>query len=422
MVESFGEAVRRLRAARDGMSLRTLAKLAALDPGHLSRIEAGRRPPTPQIAVALDHALCAGGALAARVADGAAAPPPLTADRWGRADADVLAAALVAEAPTTDNALRLAHEWLVVEPPQLYEMHAGRRIGAGAVEQVGQRVQQLRLLDDHVGGLDTYDMVTAELEATLKLLREAAYTEAVGQRLLAAVGELCQLAGWVTADAGRHREATRLYLTGVRAGGDRPGAANNLSSLAYLVANTGDPRQAALMASSAVCGAEHDTTPAARTLLLERLAWTHARAGAATGTERALGRVDETFPDAPPDGEPAWTYWLDQDEITIMAGRCWTQLRRPLRAVPLLEDATSRYGDDTARESALYLTWLAEAYVQANEVERAAEVAMRALALARRARSTRSTARVGELRELLSPYRTVLAATAFEDAYEAEAG
>jgi transcriptional regulator with XRE-family HTH domain/tetratricopeptide (TPR) repeat protein len=421
-VETFGEAVRRLRAEHGGMSLRQLAKLAALDPGHLSRIESGRRPPSRQIAAALDQALGACGALVGLASDVPLDLPPLAVDGWGRPDAEALASALVAEQPTPDNALRLAHEWLVTEPPQLYEMRAGRRVGARVVDQVEQRVQQLRHLDDHVGGLDTYEMVTGELAATLTLLREAAYIETVGRRLLVAAGELAQLAGWVTADAGRHAEATRLYLTGVRAGhaaGDRPGAASNLSSLAYLVANTGDPRQAVLMAASAVRGAEHEATPAARALLLERLAWAQAKAAAPVPTERALGQVDDVFADARPDEGPAWTYWLDREEIAIMAGRCWTQLHRPLRAVPILEEATRRYGEDTARESALYLTWLAEAYLQANEIERAADVAIRALELAPRARSERTMVRLDELRALFGPYRGVPAVDALDDAFRA---
>jgi transcriptional regulator with XRE-family HTH domain len=423
MVESFGDAVRQLRAVRGRMSLRELARRAVVDPGHLSRIEAGRRPPTRQIAAALDQALAADGALVAL----AAAEPkpelrPLAVEAWCRADADTLAASLLCEAPTADNALRLAHEWLVAEPPQLYEMRAGRRTGAATVEQVEQRVHQLRLLDDHVGGLDTYQLVTGELDATLTLLRQAAYSEPVGRRLLVAIGELCQLAGWVTADAGRHREATRLYLTGVRAahaGGDLPGAANNLSSLAYLVANTADPRHGVLMAASAHRGAQHEASATTRALLMERVAWAHARADEPGGADRALGRVEEAYSARRPADDPAWVYWLTQEEIAIMAGRCWTQLHRPLRAVPVLEHATAGYGDDTARESALYLTWLGEAYLQANEVEQAAQTATRALTLTRMAASDRSTQRVEQLRTLLTPYLGTADVDAFEDAYQA---
>lgn len=406
------------------MSLRELARRACIDPGHLSRIEAGHRPSTASVAAALDQALAAAGALVALAVGPTDGPGPLARDGWGRADADALAAGLTAEAPTPANALRLAHEWLVTDPPQVYEMRAGRHIGAGTVEQVEQRVQQLRLLDDHLGGMDTYDLVTSELGATLTLLREAACTDAVGRRLLATVSELCQVAGWVTADTGRPAEAARFYLTGVRAahaGGDHPGAANNLSSLAYLTANTGDPRQAVLMAASAARGAEKTATATTRALLLERVAWAHAKAAEPAGADRAIGRVDEAYADRQPAEDPLWTYWLDEYEIAIMAGRCWAELHRPLRAVPVLERAVTRYGGDTARESALYLSWLAEAYVQANEVEQATATAGRALTLARSTHSARSTARIDYVWALLQPYRGNPAVDAFEEAYRTHA-
>jgi transcriptional regulator with XRE-family HTH domain len=422
MAETFGEAVKRLRELRGHLTLRELARRANIDPGHLSRIEAGRRLPTPAIAAAIDHALAADGALVALTQAMTNRANGLSSNGWGRSETEALAAALVAETPTMDNALRLAHEWLVIEPPQVYELRAGRRIGVDVVEKVKARVQQLRLLDDHVGGMDTYDLVTAELDATVTLLREAAYTESVGRRLLGVVSELCQVAGWVTSDAGRTAEATRFYLAGVRAAhaaGDEPGAASNLSSLAYQAANIGDPRQAVTLAASAVRGTQHAASATSRAVLLDRLAWTHARAGDSTGADRALGRVDEAYSDRHPEDDPAWAYWLNEDEIAVMAGRCWTQLRRPLRAVPVLERATAAYGQDTARESALYLSWLAEALIQANEVEQAAVTAGRALELAGAAHSARTAGRLDEIHNMLTPYRGTPVVDAFDEAYRA---
>jgi hypothetical protein len=159
------------------------------------------------------------------------------------------------------------------EPPQVYELRAGRRIGADLVQRVAARVQQLRLLDDHVGGIDTYGLVTAGLDAAVTLLREAAYTEPIGRRLLGVVGELCQVAGWVASDAGRTAEATGFHLAGVRAAhaaGDEQGAASNPSSLAYQTSNIGDVREAVALAGSAVRGAQQTasalpTTPTAST-------------------------------------------------------------------------------------------------------------------------------------------------------------
>jgi transcriptional regulator with XRE-family HTH domain len=414
MGETFGEAMRRLRGQ---VSLRELARRAHIDPGHLSRIEAGRRPPTPEVAAAIDTALCAGGELAT-LAEASGTPWPVDSGVWLRRHAERLAAALVDEEPTRDNAVRLAHDWLIAEPPQMYELRAGRRIGPGTVARIARRVQQLRRLDDHAGGGQTHALVLAELSATADLLRGAAYTETVGRLLLVAVAELCQLAGWVAADIGRYGEARRLYLAGVRAGhagGDEAGAANNLSSLAYLAANVGDPREAAVLARSAYAGARRAATAVTRALLLERVAWSHARADEAAAAERALGQVDDVFASRGPADDPPWVYWLTVDEVAIMAGRVWTELRRPLRAVPILERATAEYGEDTGRETALYLTWLAEALVQARELEQAANVATRALRLARRSDSPRAVGRVEVVRRQLAAFAGTPAVDAFED-------
>lgn len=45
--------------------------------------------------------------------------------------------------------------------------------------------------------------------------------------------------------------------------------------------------------------------------------------------------------------------WIDADELAIMTGHCWSELPRPLRAVPVLEDALTRYTDTHARDKAL---------------------------------------------------------------------
>jgi hypothetical protein len=118
---------------------------------------------------------------------------------------------------------------------------------------------------------------------------------------------------------------------------------------------------------SAVKGADGATaTPLA--LLLERLAWAQARTGNGDGDERALDLVDDAFARRDPAADPIWVYWLNRDEIDVMAGRVWTQLHRPLRAVPLLEHAIEAYPADAAREVLLYRTWLAEALLQGGEV------------------------------------------------------
>ncbi|MEK8105071.1 hypothetical protein NKG94_07325 [Micromonospora sp. M12] len=70
--------------------------------------------------------------------------------------------------------------------------------------------------------------------------------------------------------------------------------------------------------------------------------------------------------------------------------------------MPILESAIARYGDDSPREASLYLSWLAEALLQAGEFEQVAVTAGRSLSLARRAQSPRAVERAAELRRMVA--------------------
>jgi tetratricopeptide (TPR) repeat protein len=324
-----------------------------------------------------------------------------------------------AELPITARTVaRLVHEWLVIEPPQLVEIAAGRGIGDGLVTKVERRVVQLRRMDDFVAGGELQELVERELRTTTALLRDAAYDEALGRRLLTVVAELCQLAGWVTDDAGNHPAAARYYSVGVEAAhaaGAAPLAGNLISSLAYQISNIGDPRDAALLAQTAYVGARHQATSTTRALFKERVAWANARAGDRRQTERALAAVETEYAHRAPDEDPEWVYWLNEDEIDIMAARCHVELGAADRAVPLLSRALGRYDERMTREFALYLSWLAEAQVMLGEVDEAAATASTALELTARTTSARSDDRVALLRRKLHPYRNVRAVADFEE-------
>jgi transcriptional regulator with XRE-family HTH domain len=419
-MRTFGDVLRDLRKEQ-GLSLRALGRLVHYSGGYVHQLETGARHPPARTAQVLDRVLGAGGRLADLAAAGVGCPafPDLPTGAWRNVDAETLADALIGDPPTAESAVRLAHLWLATPAPQVYELASGRRIGMDLVERVERRVHQIRLLDDHIGGRDSLAVATAELSATSELIRQASASEAISRRLLSATAELCQIAGWIAADAGLLPDARRAYLAGVRAGhaaGDPAGAASNLSSLAYATANDGDPVEAVLMARGAVRGADDVATPTVRALLRERLAWAYARSGDIEATARTLAEVDEASAARTSDNDPLWVYWLTAEEIEVMAGRCWTQLRRPLRAVPALEHALAAYRDDLPRESALYLTWLAEALVYGGEVEQAADMTGQALHLADGA-SHRVEQRIDILRRMLAAHRNVPQVSAFLGAY-----
>ena len=151
---------------------------------------------------------------------------------------------------------------------------------------------------------------------------------------------------------------------------------------------------------------------------MERVAWADAKSGDLVSCERALGQVEENFGHTKPEDDPDWVYWLNREEIDVMAGRCFTELKQPARAEPLLRSATSGYDNALIRENSLYLSWLAEDYILLNEIDLAAEVATQVLELGSRANSARTDERLRHLARLLRRYKDVQAAAGFLDQYK----
>ena len=305
---------------------------------------------------------------------------------------------------------------LAVSLPSVGQAQVGRRIGQDDIQQLLARTARLRRLDDYLGGTDTYRLYVTELQATTSLVRDATSTSATRSACTAVLAEQAQLAGWAAFDAGMHAEAKHHYLTSYDAATEAKDPAlvgNALAFLAYQQVTIDRPRVEMAMASYATAG--NGATPRVRALLLERMAWTHAVSGQVNETERALSEAAEAVRAEGSSAEPDWVFWVDPDEIQIMAGRCWTELRRPLRAVPILEDVLSRYSDTHARDKAMYLTWLAHAYLDAGEVEQAAAVTRQAIQLATGVGSVRPVARISTVAARLRPHRRLPSvATVFE--------
>ncbi|MGW4027814.1 helix-turn-helix domain-containing protein [Streptomyces sp. NPDC004838] len=277
---------------------------------------------------------------------------------------------------------------------------SGRRIGEGVVRDLHQRVHGLRLADDVVYGLDLIGRAMRDLRAAVTLYREARHTEEIGRQLLTSIGEFAQIAGWIAGDAGQHADAERIYRLGLSAAQqaeDHTLAGNLAGSLAYQLSNTGREAEGLDLARAALAEAGPDAPPKARALYLDRVAWAHVKARGLEDAQHAMRALGEAGDALAEDSEgtesPAWLYWVDAGELQIMESRVYTELRRPLRAVPLLRDVLGRYDATHTRELALYLSWLAVAYADANEPEEAAATAERVLSLSADVASERTAER-----------------------------
>ncbi|MEW2392184.1 XRE family transcriptional regulator [Streptomyces venezuelae] len=285
------------------------------------------------------------------------------------------------------------------------------RIGQRDVARLRDRTVRLRRLDEVLGGGDTYRLYTAEYQATKAKLRDGRYDEATRCALLSLLAEQAQQAGWAAFDGGREADAVSLYEASRTAALDAGDAALSGNALAFLAYQRlgGDRRAGAEIAGRATEAIDGRTPAGVRALLHERRAWACAAADMPTEAERSLAAARQALDEAHGQPQPDWAAWVDRTELDIMTGRCWAELRRPLRAVPVLEAALARYDDSHARDKALYSSWLAQAYLTAGEAEQSAAVVSRAFALSDGVASVRPQKRLAPVIDDLSSarYRTL---------------
>ncbi|NRQ39811.1 transcriptional regulator [Nonomuraea sp. NN258] len=287
----------------------------------------------------------------------------------------------------------------------------GRRVGQSTIEDLAARVHSLRLADDVLGGEDLIVPAFRELDAAVRIYREATHTEDGGRKLLSVIGEFAQIAGWVASDAGQHRQAEQAYGLGIAAAkeaGDAALESNLVGSLAYQVTNVSDDSGNGIaLAEAAVKAAGMHAPARSRALAWDRLAWAHARDNDPQAAMRALGEASTALATDHGQEGPSYLYWVDPGELQVMEARVYTELRRPLRAVPLLTDVLARYDTTHTRELALYLSWLAVALTDANEPEAAALQARRMLELSADVASDRTHDRALVVIRRLEPYADV---------------
>ncbi|WP_445185142.1 helix-turn-helix domain-containing protein [Pseudonocardia sp. Cha107L01] len=286
----------------------------------------------------------------------------------------------------------------------------GNRIGTTTVEALRANLARLRELDNHLGGTDTLPLYEPEVERIAALVRSGTFSATTRQDLQLVLAEYAQQTGWAAFDAGLQAKARQHFETSFEIAKDArstelAGNALALRSYQLLSAGTIAPE----LTDRSLATITTATHPAVRSLLFQRGAWTYAVAGDAQRTARALAQASDALgADSPAGSAPDWAAWAhNQTELEIMAGRCWTELHRPMRAIPALEAAMSRYNDSHARDKALYLSSLADSYLDAGEIEHAAVTLGRSFDLAEHVASSRPGQRLNSVLLRLQPHALV---------------
>ncbi|MGI5261481.1 hypothetical protein [Streptomyces angustmyceticus] len=314
--------------------------------------------------------------------------------------------------PAAPDPLATSVDWLVTDDPPPPSRTRGEEIPDVAVGMLGDRIQQLRRLDDSCSSGLVLDWALQDLQWATKLAAACSYDAPTGLRLHRIIAELGQLCAWLTADQGRDELSSARFLTALgaaRAAGDRPLAAYIISCMSYRALWAGRPEDALRLIRIARKGSAREDMGIGQALLATREARAHAGLGDEAGCRRALDEAAELSRTGRPSSDAPWAYWLTPGVMVADAGRAWLELGRPQEAESHLAQGIDMLRGSQPRNLLLHSTSLAEARLAHREVDGAAEAAAQALTLAENVTSQRAHTRLTALRQGFSRHDSAVA-------------
>ncbi|MER6539056.1 MFS transporter [Streptomyces sp. 900105755] len=310
-----------------------------------------------------------------------------------------------------------ASRWLITPADSSVAREANAVDGSGAPLKVGHSdVQKLREAaedarrwDSKYGGGDWRSSMVPEclrVEAAPLLL--GAYSDEVGRALFGASAELTRLAGWMAFDTGQQEAAQRYYIQALRlarAAADVPLGGYVLASMSLQATYRGFGDEGVDLAQAAV--ERNRGLATARTMSFFRLveARAHARAGDAQAAGAALKAAEGWLERAREgDNDPSWLGFYGYDRFAADAAECYRDLKAPRQVRRFTEQALSKPTEEFVRSHGLRLVVSAVAELESGNLDAACEQGVRAVEVAGRISSARTTEYVKDLLHRLEPY------------------
>ncbi|WP_037680957.1 hypothetical protein [Streptomyces griseus] len=310
-----------------------------------------------------------------------------------------------------------ASRWLITPADSSVAREANLTEGSGAPLKVGHSdVQKLREAaedarrwDSKYGGGDWRSSMVPEclrVEAAPLLL--GSYSDEVGRALFGASAELTRLAGWMAFDTGQQEAAQRYYIQALRlarAAADVPLGGYVLASMSLQATYRGFGDEGVDLAQAAL--ERNRGLATARTMSFFRLveARAHARAGDAPAAGAAL-KASESWLERSREGDndPSWLGFYGYDRFAADAAECYRDLKAPRQVRRFTEQALSKPTEEFVRSHGLRLVVSAVAELESGNLDAACEQGVRAVEVAGRISSARTTEYVKDLLHRLEPY------------------
>lgn len=263
---------------------------------------------------------------------------------------------------------------------------APARITMTTVKQIEAATRAMRALDYQFGGGACYDAIFSQLRGAHSLIGASGEEEMV-RRLFRALGDLHNLAGWISLDVGlldASRNHFATALTFAKQSKDSSLLANIMYRIGLAYMHHRDANQALKwfqLGQIAACdsGSELDVS-----LLCGAEAWAYAMMGNDVEAMKLLGRSRDLLARANLDKAPDWAGCYNDIDMLAMIGTVHNELsdydlRHAPIAISALERATVRYDETKNRSQAFALTMLATAHLREGDVDRGVRIGRRAL-------------------------------------------
>jgi hypothetical protein len=283
------------------------------------------------------------------------------------------------------------------------------KVGHSDVQKLREAAEDARRWDSKYGGGDWRSSMVPEclrVEAAPLLL--GSYSDEVGRALFGASAELTRLAGWMAFDTGQQEAAQRYYIQALRlarAAADVPLGGYVLASMSLQATYRGFGDEGVDLAQAAV--ERNRGLATARTMSFFRLveARAHARAGDAQAAGAAL-RSAEAWLERSREGDPdpTWLGFYTYDRFAADAAECYRDLKAPRQVRRFTEQALSKPTEEFVRSHGLRLVVSAVAELESGNLDAACEQGVRAVEVAGRISSARTTEYVKDLLHRLEPY------------------
>ncbi|MGJ5754850.1 hypothetical protein FB563_3051 [Streptomyces puniciscabiei] len=311
-----------------------------------------------------------------------------------------------------------ASRWLITPADSSVAREAGSAEGSGAPIKVGhsdvrklrEAAEDARRWDSKYGGGDWRSSMVPEclrVEAAPLLL--GSYSDEVGRALFGASAELTRLAGWMAFDTGQQEAAQRYYIQALRlarAAADVPLGGYVLASMSLQATYRGFGDEGVDLAQAAL--ERNRGLATARTMSFFRLveARAHARAGDAQAAGAALKAAEGWLERSREgDNDPSWLGFYGYDRFAADAAECYRDLKAPRQVRRFTEQALSKPTEEFVRSHGLRLVVSAVAELESGNLDAACEQGVRAVEVAGRISSARTTEYVKDLLHRLEPYR-----------------